>query len=98
METYEILLHGKRIRLLNEETQEVCIGGVWVWRIAKADSKEAAISKAVEHLWKDSRFTEEIFNGKAEEIIFAAEEVNLSPSWREPEDTAPVFYIDTLEN
>lgn len=94
MSTYEVLLHGRGLMLLNEITRKTARGGVYSWRAVRADTPAAAVRLAIDALWQDANFTSELLNESSGDIAFETEEVREIPLGFEGRNTAPVFYIE----
>lgn len=96
MITYQILLHGRALQLLNERGEKQR-GGVYVWRTVTAADQQSAIALACQAVTQDPLFLDEILNASLDELDFQAEEIRVKEHELEAGDSGFVFYIDEDE-
>jgi hypothetical protein len=94
---YEVLLHGQGLQL-DDEQGGVREGGVYVWRVVRAEDEAAAVRLASETVLNDPDFFAELRNESLERVVFEAEEIRAGSPESGGEDTGYVFYIEEDED
>ena len=95
MTRYAVFLHGENVVQLDEAGDKVT-GGVYCWKCVEADDVAEAEKLAIQKLWKDEVFVEDMWNEvdnppaiSAEEIKELNEDVDI-----EDADSACIFYVE----
>lgn len=91
MPRYLVLLHGKGLRLLDEDGTLV-EGGVYTWRVLEADDPGRAGRVAATRLSTEEDLLREIWNPPGEPMEVEVEEVHEATD--SAEDSGFVFYCE----
>lgn len=94
MPKYAVLLHGKGLRLLNEDGIPES-AGVYTWRVIEAGDRAEAKRAARTRLMSDESFTQELWNPENAPIEIEIEEI--CEAARSAEDSGLVFYFEDEE-